>query len=44
MPNRVEVSFQIVMGSASPGGFRTGTLAELYAHFFAGRAAAGRSR
>lgn len=34
MSNRVEVSFQVVMGPASPGGLRTGSLADLYAHFF----------
>lgn len=34
MNNSVEVSFQIVMGQANPGPVRTGSLAELYAHFF----------
>lgn len=34
MPHRVEVSFQVMMGSANPGALRTGSLAELYAHFF----------
>lgn len=34
MPNRVDVSFQIVMGSANPGRLRKGSVAELYAHFF----------
>jgi hypothetical protein len=34
MPDRVEVSFQVVMGSANPESRRTGSVAELYAHFF----------
>jgi hypothetical protein len=34
MENPVKVSFQIVMGQANPGPVRTGSLAELYAHFF----------
>lgn len=34
MPGRVKVSFQVVMGSMSPGALRTGSLADLYAHFF----------
>jgi hypothetical protein len=34
MQNRVEVSFQVVMGSANPGVPRTGSLAELYERFF----------
>ncbi len=34
MKSPVEVSFQIVMHSANPGPIRTGSLAELYAHFF----------
>ena len=32
MSNRVEVSFQVVMGPTNPGVVRTGSLAELYAH------------
>lgn len=34
MPSRVEVSFRVVMGSASPGAVRTGSVADLYASFF----------
>ena len=34
MQNRVEVSFQVMMGSANAGSLRTGSLVELYAHFF----------
>ena len=34
MSNRVEVSFQVVMGPTNPGVVRTGSLAELYAQFF----------
>src|SRR4051812_24642485 len=34
MKDRVEVSFWILMGQAKPGPARTGSLAELYAHFF----------